>query len=50
MEQVLAGRKKIIVDAGRGRRHLLLVEDGVEFSPQAAPFVAAPRAAPGEER
>lgn len=33
MEQVLAGRKKFIVDSGKGRRHLLLLEDGVELTP-----------------
>jgi Cu+-exporting ATPase len=35
MEQTLAGRKKFIVDGGRGRRHLMLLEDGVEFAPPA---------------
>jgi regulator of protease activity HflC (stomatin/prohibitin superfamily) len=50
MEQVLPGRKKIIVDTSRGRRHLVLVEDGVEIGPAAAPLVAAPRQGPGEER
>jgi len=46
MEQVLPGRKKVIIDAGRGRRHLLLVEDGVEIGPA----MAAPRPVPFEER
>ncbi|MFN7924407.1 MAG: FtsH protease activity modulator HflK [Bryobacteraceae bacterium] len=41
MEQVLAGRKKMIVDAGKGRRHLMLVDDGVEIG-AAAPALAAP--------
>jgi Cu+-exporting ATPase len=31
MEQVLPGRKKMIVDATQGRRHLVLMEDGVQF-------------------
>ena len=33
MEQVLPGRKKMIVDANGGKRHLYLVEDGVQFAP-----------------
>jgi HflK protein len=36
MEQVLPGRKKLIVDSGKGRRHLLLLEDGVEIAPPGA--------------
>jgi Cu+-exporting ATPase len=36
MEQVLPGKKKLIVDAGKGRRHLLLLEDGVEIAPPGA--------------
>jgi HflK protein len=32
MEQMLPGRKKIIIDSSRGRRHLLLIEDGVDIS------------------
>jgi HflK protein len=31
MEQVLPGRKKLIVDSTKARRHLLLLEDGVEI-------------------
>ncbi|MBI4875580.1 MAG: FtsH protease activity modulator HflK [Acidobacteria bacterium] len=50
MELVLPGRNKIIVDGGRGRRHLVLLDDGVEIGPAIAPAVAAPRAAPLEER
>lgn len=48
MEQILPGRRKMIVDSGRARRHLMLVEDGVEI----APLAAAPRPAPAptEER
>jgi Cu+-exporting ATPase len=48
MEEVLPGRKKMIVEGGKsGRRHLLLVEDGVEFGPATMP-VAAPQGARGE--
>jgi Cu+-exporting ATPase len=36
MEQVLPGKKKLIVDSGKGRRHLLLLEDGVEIAPPGA--------------
>ncbi len=36
MEQVLPGRKKLILDSGKGRRHLLLLEDGVEVAPPGA--------------
>ena len=42
MEQVLPGRKKMIVDSSQGRRHLLLLEDGVELAPAGA-ALAAPR-------
>jgi membrane protease subunit HflK len=31
LEQVLPGRRKVIVDSGKGRRHLLLLEDGVSL-------------------
>jgi HflK protein len=40
MEQVLAGRRKLIVDASKGRRHLFLVEDGIEIGPA---LLAPPR-------
>jgi HflK protein len=34
MEQVLPGKKKLILDSSsKGRRHLLLLEDGVEIAP-----------------
>ena len=33
MEQVLPGKKKLILDSAKGRRHLLLLEDGVEIAP-----------------
>ena len=42
MEQVLTGRKKVIVDAGKGRRHLMLLDDGVEIAP-ALPSGGDPR-------
>ena len=35
MEQVLPGKKKLILDSSKGRRHLLLLEDGVEVAPPA---------------
>jgi HflK protein len=40
MEQVLPGKKKLIIDSSKGRRHLLLLEDGVEIGPAAAPLLA----------
>ncbi len=43
MEQVLPGKKKMIVDAGKGRRHLMLLDDGVEIGAPLMPPVAAPR-------
>ena len=36
MEQVLPGRKKLILDNAKGRRHLLLMEDGVALAPSMA--------------
>jgi HflK protein len=47
MEQILPGKRKMIVDATRARRHLLLMEDGVELAPGLA---AAGRPAREEER
>jgi Cu+-exporting ATPase len=35
MEQVLPGRKKLIVDSAGGRRHLVIMEDGMELIPPA---------------
>jgi HflK protein len=40
MEQVLPGKKKLIMDTGKGRRHLLLLDDGVEIGPAGAALVA----------
>jgi Cu+-exporting ATPase len=37
MEQVLPGKKKLILDSGKGR-HLMLLEDGVEIVPPGAAF------------
>jgi hypothetical protein len=42
MEQVLQGKKKMIVDSSKGRRHLLLLEDGVEIAPPGAAVLAPP--------
>ena len=39
MEQILPGKKKMIVDSSKGRRHLVLIEDGIEISPATAPIV-----------
>jgi Cu+-exporting ATPase len=51
MEEVLPGKKKLIVDANRGRRHLLLLDDGVEIGPgTVAPLVSPSPAPPSEER
>ena len=41
--QVLPGRKKLIVDTKNGRRHLVLLDDGVEISPPAMMPVVAPQ-------
>jgi HflK protein len=41
MEQVLPGKKKLIVDSGKGRRHLLMLEDGVEIAPPGAAISGA---------
>ncbi|MDQ6707183.1 MAG: FtsH protease activity modulator HflK, partial [Acidobacteriota bacterium] len=50
MEQVLPGKKKLIVDKTQGRRHLLMMEDGVEIgSPGIGPLIAEPKRAVGDE-
>jgi Cu+-exporting ATPase len=51
MEQILPGRRKMIVDSSRARRHLMLLDDGVEIGPAITPSIpaAAPRQPPGEE-
>ena len=45
IEQVLPGKKKMIVDSSKGRRHLLLLEDGIEIAPPGAVLLspAAPK-------
>jgi Cu+-exporting ATPase len=35
LEQVLPGKRKIIMDSSKGRRHLLLLDDGVTVPPSA---------------
>jgi HflK protein len=47
MEQVLPGRRKLIVEPGKGRRHLFLMEDGVEIPRSVAPVIEPQR--PREE-
>ncbi len=46
---VLPGRKKLIIDSGKGRRHLLMIEDGVELGAPTVPLVAPKPAIPREE-
>jgi HflK protein len=41
MEQVLPGKKKMIVDSGKGRRSLFLLEDGVTIAPP-GPAIGTP--------
>ena len=43
MEQILPGKRKMIVDSGKGRRHLILLEDGVEIAPPGAAILAPPK-------
>jgi hypothetical protein len=40
---VLPGRRKLIVDSKNGRRHLVLMDDGVEIAPPAMMPVVAPQ-------
>ncbi len=49
MEQILTGKRKMIVDAGKGRRSLLLIEDGVELAPAAIPSILPERTRPPGE-
>jgi hypothetical protein len=46
MEQILPGKRKMIVDASKGRRSLLLIEDGVELSPATIPSIVPERVRP----
>jgi Cu+-exporting ATPase len=50
IDSVLPGKKKLILDKTKGRRHLFLLDDGVELSgPMAAPLVpSTPRMNPDE--
>jgi HflK protein len=49
MEQILTGKRKMIVDASKGRRSLLLIEDGVELAPAAIPSILPERTRPPGE-
>lgn len=49
MEQVLPGRKKMIVDSSKGRRHLLLIEDGVQIAPPGAAVLGPSSMKPPDE-
>ena len=40
MEQILPGKRKMIIDSSNGRRHLILLEDGVEIAPPGAALLA----------
>jgi membrane protease subunit HflK len=40
LEQVLPGKRKVIVDSSRGRRHLVLLDDGVVLPPSALASVS----------
>jgi HflK protein len=50
MEQILPGKKKMIVDSTKGRRHLMLIEDGMELTTPAAAMTNQPVAMPAEEQ
>jgi Cu+-exporting ATPase len=43
MEQILPGKRKMIVDATKARRHLILLEDGVEIGAPGAAVTAPPK-------
>lgn len=42
VEEVFAGREKLIVDAGNGRRNLYQIDDGVVFAPSGAAMTQPP--------
>ena len=46
MEQILPGKRKMIFDASKGRRSLLLIEDGIELTPTAIPSILPERVRP----
>ena len=48
VEQVLPGRKKVIIDSSSGRRHLLFLEDGLAIAPPGATLLAPPPRNPNE--
>jgi hypothetical protein len=50
MEQILPGKKKMIVDSTKGRRHLMLIEDGLELTAPAAAITNQPVTIPTEEQ
>jgi Cu+-exporting ATPase len=43
IDQVLPGKKKLIIDSSKGRRHLFVLDDGVEIGPAAPVFVPQPQ-------
>ena len=47
-EQVLPGRRKVIIDAGAGRRHLLFLEDGLKIATPGTALVAPTPGNPNE--
>ncbi len=50
VEQMLPGRRKVVVDSSKGRRQLLFLEDGVEFSTPGPALLAPPAPNPNDER
>ena len=46
MEQIIPGKRKMIVDASKARRSLLLIEDGVDLAPAAIPGMVPERVRP----
>jgi hypothetical protein len=49
MEEILPGKKKMIIDSSKGHRQLLLLDNGVELSP-ASPAILTPRPRSLEEQ
>ncbi len=39
----MPGKRKMIIDASKGRRHLILLEDGIEIAPPGAAVVGPPK-------
>jgi HflK protein len=48
VEEMLPGRRKVIVDARAGRRHLLLLEDGLKIAPADVAIATPPSRNPVE--